>query len=124
MGKLSNLIYSPERAVGEALSKVETHTPRIEAPEKVKAGEPFKIRVSVGPHPNTLEHSIRWIEVYYEEEGRAFNPYMIARFATEPGITEPILEITVKLSKSGKIHVLAYCNLHGLWEGTREIRVE
>lgn len=124
MTRLSNLIYSPEKASGEAISKVETHTPKIEAPDRVKAGETFKIKVSVGPHPNTVEHSIRWIEIYFEEQNRPFNPYMLARFEAEPGVTEPLLEITVKLRKTGTIHVLAYCNLHGLWENSKEIIVE
>ncbi len=124
MNRLSKLIYSPERAAGEAMGKVESHTPKIEAPDKVKAGETFKIKVWVGPHPNTVEHSIRWIEVYFEEEGRPFNPIMIARFMAEPGVTEPVLEISVKLSRSGTIHALAYCNLHGLWENSRKIIIE
>lgn len=124
MTKLSNLIYSPEKASGEAISKVETHTPKIVAPYKVEKGEVFKIKVSVGPHPNTVEHSIRWIEVYYEEEGRAFNPIMLARAEFAPGMAEPEIEISVKLSKSGRIIALEYCNLHGLWENSKEIIVE
>jgi superoxide reductase len=124
MTRLGDLIYSPERASGEAISKAESHTPKIEAPDRVKAGEPFKIKISVGPHPNTVEHSIRWIEVYFEEDGRAFNPVMIARYAPTPGIAEPSIEFTVKLEKSGTIHVLAYCNLHGLWENSKRITVE
>lgn len=55
---------------GEAISKVESHTPKLEIPETVKANEPFELRIRVGPHPNTVEHSIRRIEVYFEEEDR------------------------------------------------------
>ncbi|MET1160062.1 MAG: class II SORL domain-containing protein [Thermoprotei archaeon] len=124
MAKLHELIYSPERASGEAVSKIEAHTPKIEAPDKVKADEPFEIRVWVGPHPNTVEHSIRWIEVYFEEDGRSFNPYLLARFMPEPGITEPDLRIRVRLKKSGTIHAIEYCNLHGLWENSKRIEVE
>lgn len=42
----------------------EKHVPVIKAPEKVKAGEPFEVTVIVGdevPHPNTVEHHIKWI---------------------------------------------------------------
>jgi superoxide reductase len=54
------------------------HTPKIEVPDKVKPGEAIRVKVTVGPHPNTMEHSIRWIQVYFVEEGRAFNPINVA----------------------------------------------
>jgi len=122
--KFGDLIYTPESASGEAISKVETHTPKIEMPEVVKAGEPVEVKISVGPHPNKVEHSIRWIEVYFEEDGRAFNPVMLARFMPAPGYVEPVLEFNLKLEKPGTIHVLIYCNLHGLWENSHRIEVE
>lgn len=121
--KLGNLIYTPETASGEAISKVETHTPRIEAPDTVKAGEPFYVKVSVGPHPNTVQHSIRWVEVYFKEEGRPFNPVMLARVVFEPEYSEPEVTLKVTLKKSGVIYAVEYCNLHGLWEGRKEVKV-
>ncbi|QOJ78621.1 class II SORL domain-containing protein [Infirmifilum lucidum] len=121
--KFGDLIYTPETASGEAISKVETHTPRIEAPEQVKAGEPFYIKVAVGPHPNTVQHSIRWVEVYFQEEGRPFNPVLLARVVFEPEYAEPDITLKVVLKKSGVIHAVEYCNLHGLWEGRKEIKV-
>ncbi|MCC5998262.1 MAG: class II SORL domain-containing protein, partial [Thermofilum sp.] len=102
--KFGDLIYSPEVAAGEAVSKVETHTPKIEAPDEVKAGEPFYIKIKVGPHPNTLQHSIRWIEVYFEEEGRAFNPIMLSRIHLEPELVEPEVTLKLVLKKSGVIY--------------------
>ncbi|MEZ0346772.1 MAG: class II SORL domain-containing protein [Infirmifilum sp.] len=121
--KLGDLIYTPEAASGEAISKVETHTPKIEAPDQVKAGEPFTLKISVGPHPNTIQHSIRWVEVYFEEEGRAFNPILLARVHFEPEYSEPEVNLKITLKKSGTIHAIEYCNLHGLWEGRKEIKV-
>lgn len=123
MARLKELIYTAESAKGEALSKVESHTPKIEAPDSVKKGEVFKVKVSVGPHPNTLEHSIRSIELYIEEEGRAFNPILIGRYEFTPVYSEPIVEVYLKLQKSGKLIAVEYCNLHGLWESYREIKV-
>ena len=117
------LIYTPAKP-GEAASKAETHTPKIEAPEHVKKGEPFKIRISVGPHPNQPAHSIRSIEVWFYEEGRPFNPIRLATVELEPGYAEPTIEITVRLEKSGTIYALSYCNLHGIWENHKEIKVE
>jgi len=122
--KFGDLIYSPEVAAGEAVSKVETHTPKIEAPDEVKAGEPFYIKIKVGPHPNTLQHSIRWIELYFEEEGRAFNPIMLSRIHLEPELVEPEVTLKLVLKKSGVIYALEYCNLHGVWEGRKAITVK
>ncbi|RLG81226.1 MAG: desulfoferrodoxin [Thermoprotei archaeon] len=124
MPGISDLIYSPSRDRKEAISKVESHTPKIDAPGKVKAGEKVRFQVTVSSHPNTVEHSIQWIETYFEEEGRSFNPVLLARFEATPSYTEPIIEITVKLNKSGTMHALEYCNLHGLWENSRKIVVE
>lgn len=121
--RFAELIYAPEAATGQAASKAETHTPKIEAPEKVKRGEPFKVRVSVGPHPNQPEHSIRSIEVWFAEEGRAFNPIRLATIELEPGYAEPVVEVTVRLQKSGTLYALAYCNLHGVWENSKHIEV-
>lgn len=120
---LKELIYTAESAKGEALSKVESHTPKIEAPDSVRKGEVFKVKVSVGPHPNTLEHSIRSIELYVEEGGRAFNPILIGRYELTPVYSEPIVEAHLKLQKSGKLIAIEYCNIHGLWENYKEIKV-
>jgi superoxide reductase len=117
------LVYTPETAAGEAISKVESHTPKIEAPESVKAGQPFELRVTVGPHPNTVEHSIRRIEIYVNEEGRPFNPVHLAATALTPVYSEPNVMLSLKLSKPGTIYAVEYCNLHGLWEARKEIRV-
>lgn len=124
MTGLKELIYTPGSAKGEAISKIESHTPKIEAPDKVKPGELFKVKVWVGPHPNTVEHSIRWMELYFEEEGRAFNPVLIGRYEFAPVYSEPIVEVQIKVSKSGRIIAVEYCNLHGLWENSKEIKVE
>ncbi len=124
MRKFGDLIYTPEQAPSEVAPKAETHTPKIEAPDKVKAGEPFKVKIFVGPHPNQVQHSIRWIEVYFEEEGRTFNPIHVTTINLAPEYAEPDVTITLKLKKSGTLYVLEYCNLHGVWEARKEIKVE
>lgn len=122
--KFGDLIYTPESASGEAISKVETHIPKIEMPEIVKAGEPVEVKISVGPHPSKVEHSIRWIEVYYYQEGRAFNPILLSRVMFAPGYAEPDVTFKFKFNKSGVLYVLEYCNLHGVWEARKEVKVE
>jgi superoxide reductase len=123
MDPIGKLIYTPETAAGEAIGKVESHTPKIEAPESAKAGQPFELKVTVGPHPNTVEHSIRRIEVYFYEEGRSFNPVHLATIVLTPVYSEPNIRLNVKLNKSGTIYAVEYCNMHGLWEGRKQIKV-
>ncbi len=117
------LIYTYDAAAGEALGKRESHTPKIEAPAVVKPDETFSLKVTVGPHPNTVEHSIRWIMVMFEEEGRAFNPVFLGKASLNPVTTQPELILSLKLQKGGTVHAIGYCNLHSLWSGRWEIEV-
>ena len=121
---LGELVYTYDAAAGEALGKRESHTPKIEAPATVKPDEQFSLKVTVGPHPNMVEHSIRWIMVMFEEEGRAFNPVFLGKASLNPVTTQPEVILNLKLQKGGVIHALEYCNLHGLWSGKKEIKVK
>jgi len=121
---LDELIYSKEKAKGELVSKAETHTPDIICPDVVKVDEPFEVKISITKHPNKFEHSIRYVDVFFVEEGRAFNPIKIAKAQFTPEYCEAEVTFKLKIQKSGKIVALAYCNLHGLWEGVKEVRVE
>ncbi len=118
--------------------KKEKHVPVIELPEKAKKDESLRITVSVGkeiPHPNTTEHHIGWIEVYFLPEGEKF-PYLIGRSefsahgASVQGAnsssvyTEPEMVCTLKTGKSGTVNVVSYCNIHGLWTSSAELKVE
>lgn len=118
--------------------KAEKHVPVIEAPDKVKAGEKASVEVCVGKeiaHPNTTEHHIRWIKLYFKPDNAKF-AFEVANFeftahgeSTEgankgPVYTEPAGKAVVKLSSSGTLIAEAYCNIHGLWEGYKNIIVE
>jgi superoxide reductase len=81
--------------LGEALGKRESHTPKIAAPALVKPDEPFTLKVNVGPHPNTVGHSIRWIMVMFEEEGRAFNPVFPGKASLNPAPPQPELVLNL-----------------------------
>jgi superoxide reductase len=117
--------------------KLEKHVPVIECMEQVKADELFPVKVSLGreiAHPNTTEHHIRWISVYFHPEGEKF-PYQIGHFeftahgesvegANKSSIyTHHEVSIAMKTSKPGIIHAAALCNIHGLWRSAKEIRV-
>jgi superoxide reductase len=111
--------------------KGEKHVPVIHAPDKVKAGEGFELKLSIGDaikHPNTLEHHIAWMKVFYLADGSKF-PLELANFDFRAhgefdAFTEPEGTAFVKLNKSGKLLAMSYCNIHGLWENSKDIIVE
>ncbi len=117
--------------------KKEKHVPVIEAPELVKAGEAFPVKVTVGreiPHPNTTEHHIDWIDLYFHPEGEKF-PHQVGHFSfsahgesaagpnTGPAYTEPQVTLMLKASKPGTLHAMALCNIHGLWTAAAEVKL-
>ncbi len=118
--------------------KSEKHVPVIECPESVKLDQLFDVTLSVGQavgHPNTTEHHIRWIMLYFRPEGekvtyQAGNFEFTAHGESAKGPNQgPISThhkavVTLKLIKSGTLQALAYCNIHGLWESTKDIRVD
>jgi superoxide reductase len=124
MNPLSQLIQS-----GDWNS--EKHVPVIHCTDSVKSDTPFEIKVSIGdavPHPNTFEHHIAWIKVFFQPEGSKF-PAEIAHFnfsAHGEGetFTNPVGLTQLKLKKSGNVFAIAYCNIHGLWENSRTISLE
>jgi superoxide reductase len=117
--------------------KTEKHIPVIECPDQVKAGELFPVKVTLGKeiaHPNTTDHHIRWISVYFHPEGEKF-PYQIGHFEfTAHGesvegpdkssvYTHHEVSLSMKTGKAGAIYAVALCNIHGLWRSDKEIKV-
>jgi len=118
--------------------KTEKHVPVIEGPDKVKKGECAEISLSVGKqiaHPNTTEHHIAWVELYFQPQGEKF-PYQVGRFeftahgasAQGPNVSTvyscPQAKVCFKTEKSGVLLASSYCNIHGLWGGSKELGVE
>jgi len=117
--------------------KAEKHVPVIDCPDQVKAGEVFAVTAIIGKeiaHPNTTEHHIRWISLYFHPEGEKFT-YDVGHFEfnahgesvqgpdTSSVYTHHEVTTSFKTSKPGTLHALAYCNIHGLWESSKEIGV-
>ena len=117
--------------------KKEKHMPVIEAPAQVLAGAAFQVKVSIGkeiPHPNTTEHHVAWIDLYFLPDGEKF-PHQVGHFAftahgeaatganTGPLYTDPQLVATVKIARPGTFQALALCNIHGLWESELPVKV-
>jgi superoxide reductase len=117
--------------------KQEKHVAAIECPTQVELGELFDVKVSLGKavaHPNTTEHHIRWIGVFFHPEGEKFT-YQVAHFdftahgeSVEGPNKGPVYanheaSFSMKISKPGMIYALSLCNIHGMWESTKEIKV-
>jgi superoxide reductase len=107
--------------------KKEKHAPVIECPDVVKAAEVFEVQVSVGKeiaHPNTAEHHISWIALYFQPEAKF--PYQVGHFEFSGHgegsvFTEPVASVSLKVDKPGVLRAMSFCNLHGLWESSKEI---
>jgi superoxide reductase len=117
--------------------KTEKHAPVIEVPDGVQAGELFKVKVGLGKavaHPNTTEHHISWITLYFQPEGEKFT-HQVGHFefsahgesTAGPNqgsvYTHHAVTASLKVNKAGTLHALALCNIHGLWESSKEISV-
>jgi len=96
------------------------HIPAIKAPETVKRGQPFHVRVTVGAgldHPSEHKHFIQAIELYAD---RTF----LARVDLTAVGGCPKVTFCVSLGHAcGEIRAYARCNLHGTWLGKRDIVV-
>ncbi|MCA1961456.1 MAG: hypothetical protein LDL33_11745 [Desulfomonile sp.] len=73
-------------AVGELYQsadwKVEKHVPVIKCPDAVQVDQLFQVKVSVGKeiaHPNTTEHHIRWIQLFFKPDVDKFS-YQVGNF--------------------------------------------
>jgi superoxide reductase len=118
--------------------KKEKHVPVLALPERAKKDEIVNISATVGKeiaHPNTTEHHIEWIELYFLPEGTKF-PYLIGRFEfnahgastegpnTSTVFTHPEVSCALKTGKSGTVFAKSYCNIHGLWTSSAELKIE
>lgn len=118
--------------------KSEKHVPVIECPDAVAADEMFDVKVSLGKevaHPNTTEHHIRWIQLYFKPEDDKFT-YQVGNFEFTahgesvegadkgPVYTNHSAVGSVKINTSGTLLAAALCNIHGLWENSKAIKVK
>ena len=128
MKSLGNLLQSADW-------KKEKHMPVIECPDTVKADEVFEVKVGLGKeiaHPNTTEHHISWVSLYFHPEGEKF-PFQVGHFEFSahgesvkganqgPVYTHHQVTTALKVSKPGTLHAVSLCNIHGLWESSKEL---
>jgi len=100
------------------------HVPIIEAPSKVKANEPFAVKIKVGgidgvEHPNTLSHWINWVALYAGER-------LISKVEFGSELSDKyVVTLNVTLNETATLRAQEFCNLHGVWEGkTKKITVD
>ena len=115
--------------------KSEKHVPAIDI-KKVEDGKAVVV-VSVGKeiaHPNTTNHHIKWIDLFFWPEGEKF-PCEIgyatfdhhgesAQGPDTSGIySEPVAKFVFKTDKPGTLMATAHCNIHGLWKSEAELKL-
>jgi len=118
--------------------KSEKHVPFIECPGQVGKDQFFQVKLTLGKeiaHPNTTEHHIAWIALYFQPEGDKFI-HQVGHFGLSshgesvkganqgPVYTHHEVVATMKVDQPGQLHALAYCNIHGLWQSIRELQVQ
>ncbi|MBM4054345.1 MAG: desulfoferrodoxin [Planctomycetes bacterium] len=98
--------------------KEKGHAPSVQLPGAIKAGEPFTLNIQVGEtlHPMTPTHYIQWVEVYLGVE-------LISRIEFSPLCPQAKVTIPVSVDKTSTLRVMSRCNLHGIWESTKEVKV-
>ena len=131
MAKLAELLQTADW-------KKEKHVPVVDLPDSAGSDEKIKVSASVGKeiaHPNTTEHHINWIELYFLPEAGKF-PYLLGRYdfsahgaSTEGPDTsgvysDPQLTATFRTGKSGTVIAKSYCNIHGLWTSEAELKIQ
>lgn len=115
--------------------KSEKHVPVIEVISDVAQGKDITVNIAVGkeiPHPNTTDHYIESIDVYFLPENGKF-PYRIGHYEfsahgastngpnTSTVYSAPNITMNFKTDVPGTIIASSYCNIHGLWEDTKPL---
>ncbi|MEM2099415.1 MAG: class II SORL domain-containing protein [Candidatus Bathyarchaeia archaeon] len=124
--------------VQEADWTKEKHVPVIDCADTVKADELFEVKIAIGKeiaHPNTTEHHISWISLYFYPEGEKF-PYQIGHYEfsahgasvqgpnTSSIYTHHAVTTWFKTNKAGTLIAVSFCNIHGLWQYSKEIKLK
>lgn len=98
------------------------HTPVITLPVSIKAGESVEVTVELGKllaHPNEPGHFFEWIDLY-------LNYVFLTRLSLTAAMTAPTLKAQVLFPHGMEkvtVRAFARCNLHGVWEAIKEVKV-
>jgi len=93
--------------------KKEKHAPVIESPDMVNIGEEFVVSLIIGKKIPIMASRYDFLgygaSVKEDNEGSLY--------------TEPKVQTTIKFKDAGTLIATSYCNIHGLWESGKEIKV-
>ena len=118
--------------------KSEKHVPVIDCPDEVKADEMFDVTITLGKevaHPNTTEHHIRWIQLYFKPDDDKFT-YQVGNYVFAahgesvdgadkgPVYANHSVTATMKVKQAGVLYATSLCNIHGLWENSKAIELK
>jgi len=116
---------------------MEKYVPVIGCEDLVKADELFEVTVTIGKevaHPNTTEHHISWITLFFLPDDEKF-PRQVARYefgAHGASVQGPNTSTVyahhaatgwMKTGKPGTLIAVSMCNIHGLWQSSKEIKL-
>jgi len=97
----------------------------------------FDVKVTLGKEvalPNTTAHHIRWINLYFLADGDKL-PCQVGSFEftahgeavdgadTGPVYTNHSVTASLKVAKPGTLIATSLCNIHGLWENAKEVKL-
>lgn len=117
--------------------KTEKHVPVIEVQGTPKKGQQIEVTLSIGkevPHPNSTEHHIRWVSLFFLPRDEKF-PIHIGdiSFAAHGSSTKGSDTSTVYTNykgvftftteKPGELLASSYCNIHGLWQSSKKLDI-
>ncbi|GBD97865.1 MAG TPA: Neelaredoxin [Nitrospirae bacterium] len=118
--------------------KAEKHVPVIDCPDEVGADENFNVTITIGKeiaHPNTTEHHINWVQLFFKPDGEKFT-YQVANFEftahgesaegadAGPVYTHHSVTAALRIKKQGTLFATSICNIHGLWESSKEVKIK
>ncbi len=115
-------VNMPQSDDPAAMSDLEKkHVPVITAPDTVNQGECFEVIVEVGKHmahPNEPGHFINFVELYADHT-------YLGRQHFVHTTTCPVAKFCVNLQHMHKqLRAFEWCNLHGTWEGRKELTLQ
>ncbi len=118
--------------------KAEKHVPVIDSPDETDADVIFNVTITIGKeiaHPNTTEHHISWVQLFFKPDGEKFI-HQVGNFeftahgeSTEGANSGPVythhsVTAALKIKKPGALIATSLCNIHGLWEASKAIKVK
>ena len=115
----------------------EKHVPAIDCPDTLVSGQTTAVTVEVGKeieHPNTTEHHIRWIRIYFRPDDSPFafeigsvefgaHGASVGGPNTSTVYTDHKAVIGFRTEVPGTLYATAFCNIHGLWESQKRVAV-